>query len=62
MHSHYSFVAEIARQRQADYAAEAAARRRHRAPRRIGWWRRLFVTGRPVWRRAAGALQAASGT
>jgi hypothetical protein len=58
MYPHYSFVAEIARQRQADYAAQAAGRHRHRTPRRIGWWRRLFVIRRPV---AVGAPQAGTG-
>jgi hypothetical protein len=30
MYTHYSFVAEVARQRQANYAAQAATWRRHR--------------------------------
>jgi hypothetical protein len=36
MQTHYTFMAEIARQRQADYATQAAARRRHRAVRHDG--------------------------
>ena len=48
MYTHYSLVAEVARQRQAGYAAEAAAWRRHRALRRNGWWRHPFANRRPV--------------
>ena len=34
MYTHYTSVAEVARQRQAEYAAQATAWRRHRTARR----------------------------
>jgi hypothetical protein len=37
MYAHYTVTADIARQRQAEYAAQAAARRRHRTLRREDW-------------------------
>jgi hypothetical protein len=54
MYTHYSFVAEVARQRQADYAAQAAVWRRYRALRRGGWWRRPFANRRPVFAASGG--------
>lgn len=54
MYTHYSIVAEVARQRQADYAAHAAARRRHRTLHRDGWWRRPFANRRPVFAPSTG--------
>jgi hypothetical protein len=39
MYAHYTFTAEVARQRQAEYAAQATARRRHRAAPRDSWRR-----------------------
>jgi hypothetical protein len=54
MYAHYTFTAEIARQRQAEYAAQAAARRRHGTVRRDRWGRaqarKHWPRSWPVWR------------
>lgn len=49
MHPHYTFTAEVARQRHAEYAAQAAARRRHRAVRRDHPERAQSRKRRPRW-------------